>query len=148
MMQAPVGPRISSVTSDAFIATDSASHLASPTMNAESESLDALSNILNTLSQNPFDLSLHVQHIHLAQKLESFDPSHLQGAREMLTDHFPATDDVWLPLIKAKEQSVDLDDIEGMLDMMELYAKAEADYLCALTFTLALAYELTGCGVT
>lgn len=103
-------------------------------VNAESKSLDALSNALDTLAQNPFDITLHVKHIQLAQTLESSDPSHLHAAREMFVAHFPGTDDVWLPLIKSKEEAVDLNDAEGMLDMMELYAKAEADYLCELSF--------------
>ncbi|KZP31530.1 hypothetical protein FIBSPDRAFT_776202 [Athelia psychrophila] len=98
-------------------------------MDAESKSLDALSNILDSLSQNPFDISLHVQHINLAQTLESSDPTHLHAAREMLVAQFPATDDVWMLLIKSKEESVDLNDAEGILDLMELYSKAEADYL-------------------
>lgn len=101
-------------------------------MDAESKSLDALSNILDSLSQNPFDISLHVQHINLAQTLESSDPTHLHAAREMLVAQFPATDDVWMLLIKSKEESVDLNDAEGILDLVELYSKAEADYLCEL----------------
>lgn len=99
----------------------------------ESQSLDALATILNALSQSPFDITLHAQHIRLAQSLHSFDPSHLSAAREMFTAHFPAGDDVWMPLIKEKEQTVDVSMAEGILDVLELYSRAEADYLCQCT---------------
>lgn len=102
-------------------------------MDVESESLDVLSSSLNALSQNSYDISLHAQHICAAQKLHSLDPTHLDAAREMFIAHFPATDDIWLPLLTAKEESVNLSDLEGILDVMELYTKAEADYLCMLT---------------
>ena len=99
----------------------------------ESKSLDALATILSSLALSPFDISLHAQHIRLAQSIYSFDPSHLSAAREMLTTHFPAGDDVWMPLIKEKEQSVDLNQTVGILDMLELFSRAEADYLCECT---------------
>lgn len=99
-------------------------------MDAETQSLDDLSKVLTSLSQNPFDISLHAQHIRLAQSLESFDPSYIHAARETLTTHFPANDDIWMPLIKYKQESIDMNDAEGILDIMELYTRAEADYLC------------------
>jgi len=95
----------------------------------ESQALDALATILTSLSQTPFDISLHAQHIHLAQSLQSIDQSHLSAAREMLTTHFPAGDEVWMPMIKEKEESVDLNQAEDILDVLELYSKAEADYM-------------------
>ena len=99
----------------------------------ESRALDALATILSSLSLSPFDINLHAQHIRLAQSIQSFDPSHLSAAREMLTTHFPAGDEVWMPLIKEKEESVDLNQTEGIVDMLELYSRAEADYLCEST---------------
>jgi hypothetical protein len=99
----------------------------------ESQALDALATILTSLSQTPFDISLHAQHIHLAQSLQSIDQSHLSAAREMLTTHFPAGDEVWMPMIKEKEASVDLNQAEDILDVLELYSKAEADYMCEYT---------------
>ncbi|KIM89071.1 hypothetical protein PILCRDRAFT_812968 [Piloderma croceum F 1598] len=95
----------------------------------ESRALDALATILSSLTLSPFDISLHAQHIRLAQSIQSFDPSHLSAAREMLTTHFPAGDEVWIPLIKEKEESVDLNQTEGILDTLELYSRAEVDYL-------------------
>jgi squamous cell carcinoma antigen recognized by T-cells 3 len=96
----------------------------------ESQTLDALATILTSLSQTPFDISLHVQHIRLAQSVQSIDQSHLSAAREMFTIHFPAGDEVWMPIIKEKEESVDLNEAEGILDVLELFSKAEADYFC------------------
>jgi len=99
----------------------------------ESQSLDALANILTSLSQSPFDISLHAQHIRLAKSMKSFDPTHLSAAREMFKSHFPAGNEVWMPLIKDKEDSVDMNDPESVLDMLELYSTAEGDYLCKCT---------------
>jgi squamous cell carcinoma antigen recognized by T-cells 3 len=99
----------------------------------ESQALDALAAILNSLSQTPFDINLHAQHIRLAQSMCSIDKSHLSAAREMLTTHFPAGDEVWLPMIKEKEESVDLNDAVNILDVLELYSNAEADYMCECT---------------
>lgn len=100
----------------------------------ESRALDALSTLLESLSQAPFEVALHAKHINLAHTLKSFDPSHLDAAREMFTTHFPAGDEVWMPLIQEKEERVDLSQAEGILDILELYAKAEADYLCNYRF--------------
>lgn len=97
------------------------------------DSLDALADILNTLSQSPFDISLHAQHIRLANSIKSFDPTHLSAAQEMLTAHFPAGDAVWMPLLKEKEESLDMKEAGSVLDMLELYTRAEGDYLCECT---------------
>jgi hypothetical protein len=100
----------------------------------ESESLDALANTLTSLSQSPFEISLHAQHIRLAKSIQSFDTTHLSAAREMFTAHFPAGDEVWMPLIKEKEESLDMKEAESLLDMLELYTRAEGDYLCESIF--------------
>lgn len=96
----------------------------------EEASLDALATLLTNLSQSPYDVSLHAQHVALAQTLESFDPSQSTAAREMFIAHYPAGEEVWLPLIQTKESSVDLTTAEGCLELLELYGKAEEDYLC------------------
>jgi squamous cell carcinoma antigen recognized by T-cells 3 len=105
----------------------------SPSAMDESRALDALATILSSLTLSPFDISLHAQHIRLAQSIQSFDSSHLSAAREMLMAHFPAGDEVWIPLIKEKEESVDLNQTEGIVNMLEVYSRAEADYLCEST---------------
>jgi hypothetical protein len=66
--------------------------------------------------------------------MQSFDPSHLSAAREMVTNHLPAGDDVWMPLIKEKQDSVDLNQLDDVMDVLELYSRGEQDYLCECTF--------------
>jgi len=93
----------------------------------ETRALDALAGVLNELSEHPYDISLHARHIHLAQSLEV----QVQAAWEMFTQFLAAGEDVWLDLIKAKEASVDLGTAEGVEEILALYSRAEADYLCA-----------------
>ncbi|KDQ62555.1 hypothetical protein JAAARDRAFT_121734 [Jaapia argillacea MUCL 33604] len=93
----------------------------------QAESLDALSNLLNDLSSNPYDLSLHIKHIQLASATGLDDQ--VDAARQMLTNFFPAPEEVWVPLLEAKEQSADLETVEGVEEVLALYSRAEADYL-------------------
>lgn len=51
---------------------------------------------------------------------------------------YPAGEETWLPLIQGKESSVDLATPEGCLELLELYGKAEEDYLCECKFSLSL----------
>ncbi|EIN12540.1 hypothetical protein PUNSTDRAFT_81810 [Punctularia strigosozonata HHB-11173 SS5] len=90
------------------------------------EALEALSNLLTTLSENPYDLDLHAQHIRLADA--SGDAEQAVAAREMMTAYWPAGDEVWLPLLRAKRQSVNVETAEGIPDVLALYAVAEDDY--------------------
>lgn len=101
----------------------------------ESQSLDALANILTELAEKPFDISMHAQHIRLAQSLEGMD-SEVHSAMEMLSNFYAAGEDIWLTLIKAKESAVDLHTANGVGEVLALYARAEADYLCTLYFHL------------
>ncbi|KAF9778753.1 hypothetical protein BJ322DRAFT_1114093 [Thelephora terrestris] len=95
----------------------------------EAESLEALSNILTSISENPYDFSLHVQHINVAETLGEGQQDQALSAREMMTGFWAAGEEVWLPLINAKKASVDLDTEEGVAEVLELYEKAEDDYL-------------------
>jgi hypothetical protein len=95
----------------------------------ESESLDALANILTAVAEKPYDVSIHGQHIRLAQSLEGME-SEVQSAMEMMVQLVAAGDEVWLPLLTAKEQTVDLETEEGVQELLEMYARAENDYLC------------------
>jgi hypothetical protein len=90
----------------------------------ETQSLDALAQVLGELSERPYDITLHAQHIRLARSLEAMEAEVL-SALEMLTQVFAAGEDIWLALIKAKEASVDVE------ELLALYSQAEADYLCA-----------------
>lgn len=101
----------------------------------ESQSLDALANVLNELAEKPLDISLHAKHIHLAQSLEGMD-SEVHSAMEMFSNFYAAGEDVWLALIKAKANTVDLETANGVGELLALYARAEADYLCTPYFHL------------
>ena len=98
------------------------------TMN-ESESLDALANVLNVIAERPYDVSVHAQHIRLAQSLPGMDAEVL-SAMEMMTQFLAAGDEVWLPLLQNKEESADLETEQGVEELLALYARAESDYLC------------------
>ena len=71
-----------------------------------------------------------MQHVKLAQSLEGME-TEAQSAMEMMTQLVAAGDDVWVPLLDSKEQSVDLETESGVQELLELYSHAEADYLCA-----------------
>lgn len=95
----------------------------------EAQSLDALAQVLNELSESPYDINLHAKHIRLAQSLEGME-TEVQSALEMLPDFLAAGEDVWLALIKTKEGALDLDTGNGVEELLALYNRAEADYLC------------------
>jgi hypothetical protein len=95
----------------------------------EEQALEALSNVISALSEAPFDLSLHAQHIQLAAATGMDDQ--VRAARETLTTYYACGDDIWLPLIEDKKSSVDLDTIDGVLSVLSAYKRAEDDYLCA-----------------
>jgi squamous cell carcinoma antigen recognized by T-cells 3 len=94
------------------------------------ENLDALAKVLSELSERPHDIALHARHIQLAKSLE-VEPTEVQSALEMSTQFLAAGEDVWLALIEAKEASVDMGTVEGVEELLALYSRAEADYLCA-----------------
>lgn len=95
----------------------------------EAQSLEALGNIYNEIAEKPYDISLHIKHVNLAQSMEGMD-AELQAALEMMAEFLAAGDEVWLPLIRTKEKSVDLDTAEGVKELLNLYTRAESDYLC------------------
>jgi len=96
----------------------------------EAASLEALSNILTSISETPYDFSLHVQHINVAETLGEGQQDQALSAREMMTGFWAAGEEVWFPLINAKKASVDLNTEEGVAEVLEVYEKAEDDYLC------------------
>jgi squamous cell carcinoma antigen recognized by T-cells 3 len=93
----------------------------------ESESLEAISGILNELAEKPYDFSLHVKHI---QESEKASESQSCLAREMFTSYFAAGEGVWLPLIEAKLKSEDLESSTGVENVLSVFELAEEDYLC------------------
>jgi len=96
----------------------------------EVESLDALSNILTSISETPYDFSLHVQYINVAETLGEEQQDQALAAREMMTGLWAAGEEVWFPLINAKKASVDLETEDGVAEVLDVYEKAEDDYLC------------------
>lgn len=95
----------------------------------ESSSLDALFGIIGKLEENPRDLSLHIQHVRLAKSLEGME-TQVTFALELFTKYFAVGDEIWLDLLNIKEHSINLDTVNGVEEILTLYQRAEADYLC------------------
>lgn len=93
----------------------------------EEQALEALSNIISALSETPFDLSLHAQHIQLAVAAGMDDQVHV--ARETLTTYYACADDVWLPLLEEKKKTANLNSIDSVMSVLKAYKLAEDDYL-------------------
>lgn len=94
----------------------------------EEQILEELSNVISALSQTPFDLSLHAQHIQLAAAAGMDDQAH--AARETLTTYYACADDVWLPLLEEKKKTANLNSIDSVLSVLQAYKLAEDDYIC------------------
>ncbi|KIL67874.1 hypothetical protein M378DRAFT_159079 [Amanita muscaria Koide BX008] len=94
----------------------------------QAQSLDALSGVINDLSEKPHDVNLHAKHINIAQSLGGMD-SEVQSAMETLTEYLAASEDVWLFLLDKKEKSLDLNTASGIEELLAFYERAEADYL-------------------
>ncbi|KAF9220989.1 hypothetical protein BS17DRAFT_786300 [Gyrodon lividus] len=92
------------------------------------DGLDALANLLTELSVNSFDINLHVQHINLARSLPEME-SQVTVAQEMAANYLAVGDEVWLPLIEAKAASANLDNPADVSEVLDLYTRAEGDYL-------------------
>lgn len=94
----------------------------------EAQSLEAVANILGEISTGPLDLSLHLRHIELAKALHDLESQ--LTAFQMVSEFLAVGDEVWLPYFDAKAKSVDLEAEDGVEELLQLYEKAEADYLC------------------
>lgn len=97
------------------------------------QSLDALTNIMNELAEKPFDFAAHVQHVRLSKSLPGME-AEAASALEMMSEFLAVGDEVWLPLLDAKEKSFALETEDGLMQLFALYDRAEADYLCACIF--------------
>lgn len=82
-----------------------------------------------SLLQSSLDISLHAQHIRLARSMKFFDPTYLFAAQEMLTAHFPARDGVLMLLIKQKEKSLDMKEVEPLLVCLS-YTQEQRETIC------------------
>ena len=94
------------------------------------DSLDALSNILSSIAEQPYNVTLHAQHIQLAQSDPALNPE-LESSLEMMTEFLAADPGhVWLPLIHEKQKKLVLYHILGVEELLALYERAVRDYLC------------------
>ncbi|KAI5116436.1 hypothetical protein M0805_006250 [Coniferiporia weirii] len=92
----------------------------------ESKCLETLSDLLTRISANPYDLSLHAQHIHLASTNGMDDQA--TAARQMLTNFWPAGDEIWLKIIESRAQQ-NMETLDDALEVLALFRTAEEDYL-------------------
>ncbi|EEB92801.1 hypothetical protein MPER_08638 [Moniliophthora perniciosa FA553] len=95
----------------------------------EAQALEAFTNIVGLLTERPYDLSLHLQHIRMAKSIPGME-AEVQAALETFKTFYAAGDEAWIPLIEAKEKESDLDSAADVRQLLELYERAEADYLC------------------
>ncbi|KAK0503883.1 hypothetical protein EDD18DRAFT_1411611 [Armillaria luteobubalina] len=93
----------------------------------EAKTLDALANVLNDISEKPYDFSLHVRHISLARSLQGME-SEFQSAIEMMSNFYSVGGDLWLELIELKKASLDLGTVDGVAKLLAVYERAESDY--------------------
>lgn len=97
--------------------------------------LVALEELLTSLTESPYDIALHAQHIRLAETADGLDPEAASGAssaREMMVQYVAAGDEVWSSLLEEKERS-GVETTEGVEQLLKLYELAEVDYLCTYT---------------
>ncbi|KAJ3490444.1 hypothetical protein NLI96_g1424 [Meripilus lineatus] len=88
--------------------------------------LEELSNVLSQLVDNPHDLALLAQIVKIS--ISPGTQEHLESGLEMATSLWPVGDYVWLPLIKNKLNAEAAESAEGVVEILELFEKAEGDY--------------------
>ncbi|KAI0820419.1 RNA-binding protein Prp24 [Trametes gibbosa] len=93
----------------------------------EADSLEALSAILERITENPYDISLHAEHVRIARTTGMDE--HVESALEMMTAFWAAGEQVWLPLILQKTNASNLESPEDIKTILGLYARAEHDHL-------------------
>ncbi|KAH9890065.1 RNA-binding protein Prp24 [Cubamyces lactineus] len=93
----------------------------------EADSLEALSGVLERLTENPYDISLHAEHIRIARSTGMEDQ--VDSALEMMTAFWAAGEEVWLPLIERKLHTSSLDAPDDLRAILDLFTRAEQDYL-------------------
>lgn len=107
----------------------------------QTNALEALSSVLTRLTENPYDVTIHAEHVRVAQ--ETGLEEQVEQALEMYTGFWAAGDYVWLPLLDKKLKDADLDSAEGIMDVLALFDKAEVDYLCMYCSSCHYQHELT-----
>lgn len=95
----------------------------------EADALEALSNVLNRLTENPYDIALHAENVRLAYSTGMEDQ--IDSALDMVTAFWMAGDEVWMPIIDRKQSTSNLESAQDLKAILNLYERAEQDYLCA-----------------
>ncbi|EMD31421.1 hypothetical protein CERSUDRAFT_119799 [Gelatoporia subvermispora B] len=93
----------------------------------DADALEALSNILERLTENPYDIALHAEHLRIAYA--SGSDEQIDSALDMTTAFWAVGDEVWLPLINRKLQSANLESADDLLGVLSVFETAEQDYL-------------------
>jgi hypothetical protein len=94
----------------------------------EIQTLDTLAGILSELSDRPYDLALHGEHIALAQDHQLGDQ--LEVAHSMLVGVYAVDEDTWTSMIVHRKSQEDSTTMAGVQRVLETYQRAEDDYLC------------------
>ncbi len=100
----------------------------------EVAALEALANNLALITENPYDLTLHIQNVRLGRETGMEDQA--EAALDMVITYWAAGEEVWTPLIDLRIKSSDLESVEGIQSVLELFEKAEEDYLCTCSIML------------
>ncbi|KAI0916773.1 hypothetical protein AcW1_007863 [Taiwanofungus camphoratus] len=93
----------------------------------EADALEALSNVLNRLTENPYDIALHAENVRLAYSTGMEDQ--IDSALDMVTAFWMAGDEVWMPIIDRKQSTSNLESAQDLKAILNLYERAEQDYL-------------------
>ncbi|KZT09316.1 RNA-binding protein Prp24 [Laetiporus sulphureus 93-53] len=93
----------------------------------DADALEALSNILTRLTDNPYDITLHAENVRFSRETGMEDQ--IESALEMVTAFWAAGDYVWIPLIEHKLQSSNLESADDLRAVLDLCERAEQDYL-------------------
>lgn len=104
----------------------------------QANALEALVGAITLLNDNPYDIALHAQHVRLARETGMDDQ--LESALDMVTTFYASGDHIWLPLVELKIKGTDVGTTQGIKDVLAMFERAEADYLCKYTrlFVLSL----------
>ena len=94
----------------------------------EADALEALANTLTLLTDDAYNIALHAQHVRLA-RASGMDEQQ-EVALEMVTSFWAVGDYVWIPLIDLRARSVGVDSPDSVQTVLELFERAEEDYLC------------------
>ena len=123
----------------------------------EEVSMERYAALLDQITSAPFDKQLHLQHIDLTKKLG--DEQGLEDARNMMATYFPLPEGepshhctdacrltnesrvaaMWLEWIASRKEKVaaaPADDMTAHVELLELYKRANDDYLCTLALVL------------